>query len=68
MFDVVLVANTIKDMSCEAVGVATAIPWLLGERCAVVSQDGITRYGKASITWRKKVAPLRFVAASKNAT
>ena len=41
MFDVVLVANTIKDMSPEAVGGAASIPGLLGERCAVVSQDGM---------------------------
>ena len=41
MFDLVLIANTIKDVPPEAISGSAPIPGLLGECRAVVSQDGM---------------------------
>lgn len=41
MFDAVLVADAIKNVSPEPIGRAVAIPWLLSERHTVVSEDSV---------------------------
>ena len=60
VFDVVLVANTIKIMSPKAVGGTASISRLFGKCCTVVSQDGLYLVWKRFDSLTLKHCPVAF--------